>query len=138
LPVLKTPLTAGDRWTWKGTHTVGGKSALIEADFSAVGLETVKTPAGTFKAMHIHLEEQELNGSEAGIKKAKSSAGPSHLRLASPGQETNRTGSWTVSLSEPMKIVSDYWYAPNVGLVMQHIVVGASRVEVNLISYKLK
>lgn len=47
---LKNPLVAGEKWTWKG-------KAITNMDFTefneVVGPETVKVPAGTFRAMKI-------------------------------------------------------------------------------------
>ncbi len=47
---LKNPLVAGEKWNWKG-------KAITNMDFAesneVVGPETVKVPAGTFRAMKI-------------------------------------------------------------------------------------
>lgn len=53
-PQIRTPLKAGQQWTWKGSisimdHVIAGSSTIRVS-----GPEPIKTPAGTFRCMHIH------------------------------------------------------------------------------------
>ena len=47
---LKNPLVAGTKWTWKGKGNTG--QDITESN-RVIGLETLKVPAGTFRAMKI-------------------------------------------------------------------------------------
>lgn len=47
---LKNPLVAGTKWTWKGKGNTG--QDITESN-RVVGLEALKVPAGTFRAMKI-------------------------------------------------------------------------------------
>ena len=54
IPIIKYPLTAGKSWTWSGTITVQGQPVQGRSSLSVTGPTTVKTAAGTFKAMRVH------------------------------------------------------------------------------------
>jgi hypothetical protein len=56
LPVVQFPMTAGKKWSWKGEVATGGAPLKGTAQLTASGMETVKTGAGTFSAMRVHLE----------------------------------------------------------------------------------
>lgn len=53
LPVIQFPLTAGRKWTWKGTVTLAGVRTQARAAFTVSGPEAVKAPAGTYRAMKV-------------------------------------------------------------------------------------
>ncbi len=54
MPLIKYPATPGAKWQWTGTVTQGKKKSQSTATLNAVGFESVKTPAGTYKALHVH------------------------------------------------------------------------------------
>jgi hypothetical protein len=64
LPVVQFPLTAGKKWKWKGEVAVGGSSLKATAQLTVGGSETVKTEAGSFRAMRVHLDLEVLAGEQ--------------------------------------------------------------------------
>jgi hypothetical protein len=54
IPIIKYPLTAGKSWTWTGTITTMGQKLNGRSKLTVSGPTTVKTPAGTFRAMRVH------------------------------------------------------------------------------------
>jgi len=56
--VLKNPLVAGEKWRWSG-KTIS-QTDVTESN-EVVGLETVKVPAGTFRAMKVVSRVQEAD-----------------------------------------------------------------------------
>ena len=55
LPILKFPAHNGDSWDWEGKFHYNDQDNDAMAHVTVSGPETVKTPAGTYKAMKIHL-----------------------------------------------------------------------------------
>lgn len=56
MPILKYPLTAGAKWTWKGTIGMRGKNYEANSASTVSGPTRVLTEAGTFQAMRVHSE----------------------------------------------------------------------------------
>ena len=57
LPVVQFPLTAGKKWDWKGeVVTSGGAPIKATAQLTVSGPEVIKTDAGTFSSMRVHLD----------------------------------------------------------------------------------
>jgi hypothetical protein len=54
LPVIRYPLADGKSWTWSGVIITAGQKVQGSSKLSVAGPMTVKTPAGTFKAMRVH------------------------------------------------------------------------------------
>jgi hypothetical protein len=54
IPIIKYPLTAGKKWDWSGTITTMGRAVNGNSRLTVTGPVSVKTPAGTFKAMRVH------------------------------------------------------------------------------------
>jgi len=57
IPVVLFPLTNGKKWDWKGTDSTKGKAPTILSKQTVSGPETLKTDAGVFKAMHVHMDQ---------------------------------------------------------------------------------
>lgn len=55
-PQLLYPLKSGKKWSWKGSIDVAGTKIPAESVLTVDGPTAVKTPAGTFRALHIHSE----------------------------------------------------------------------------------
>jgi hypothetical protein len=55
-PQLIYPIAAGKKWKWKGFINTQGTSIPAESELTVSGPTTVKTPAGTFRAIKIHSE----------------------------------------------------------------------------------
>ncbi|HZT43079.1 MAG TPA: hypothetical protein VFA07_13000 [Chthonomonadaceae bacterium] len=53
-PQIRTPLKAGQQWTWKGSVSIMSHVLAGSATIRVSGPESIKTPAGTFRCMHIH------------------------------------------------------------------------------------
>ena len=65
LPMLRYPVAAGKSWNWSGTLSQLGQNIKSTATFTFSGPESVTTPAGTFKAMHVHtVIQQNLQGKQ--------------------------------------------------------------------------
>ena len=63
LPILKFPFKIGDEWDWSGKMTVAGQDSEAMGHVTVSGPETIKTPAGTYKAIKIHfLMTLDING----------------------------------------------------------------------------
>jgi hypothetical protein len=54
MPLVKYPATPGSKWQWAGTITQGTKKVPVSSTINVLGVETLKTPAGTYKTLHIH------------------------------------------------------------------------------------
>lgn len=54
LPILKSPFKIGDEWDWSGKMTMARQENDAMGHVTVSGPETVRTPAGTFKAIKIH------------------------------------------------------------------------------------
>jgi hypothetical protein len=131
VPILKYPPKPGSKWAWQGTVSSMGVTVAVKSKISIKGPFTIKTPAGTFKnVLSIHNE-----GTMTLQKPDKSSRLPSQNRTLAAGwqgQAAPQAGPQTISY------VSDFWLAPNVGLVQQKFVIGPQTIEGQLSSYKLK
>ena len=55
-PVVLFPLTDGKKWDWKGTIKINGQDIAGSSHHTIRGPETLKTDAGTFQAMHVHVD----------------------------------------------------------------------------------
>ena len=53
LPIIKYPATTGAKWSWAGTIAVGKGKLNMTQESTVVGVEKVKTPSGTYQAVHI-------------------------------------------------------------------------------------
>jgi hypothetical protein len=68
LPILKSPFKIGDAWDWSGKMSMAGQDNDAMGHITVSGPETVKTPAGTFKAIKIHfLMTIDMNGQKMEI-----------------------------------------------------------------------
>jgi hypothetical protein len=57
IPIIQRQMQSGRAWTWKGAITLGGGTPMqAAADLSTSAPESVITPAGTFKAIRVHME----------------------------------------------------------------------------------
>lgn len=54
LPIIKYPMAPGKSWKWSGSLTLSEQTVQATSTLSVSGPQTVKTPAGTFKALHVH------------------------------------------------------------------------------------
>ena len=55
-PVVQYPMAADKKWKWTGTVNAGGKEFHGDSEISTSGPETLKLPAGEFKAIRVHSE----------------------------------------------------------------------------------
>jgi hypothetical protein len=129
LPVLRFPLKAGEKWTWKGKKTFRSQSAVFLYELQAQAEEEIKTPAGTFKAIRIHIEDQ----TEPPQKK-EGAFRPTRLRTAAYPQDASPEPP-----KAPLRPTNDYWFAPGVGMVQQRVRLPQAGVqEIQLTAYTVK
>jgi hypothetical protein len=64
LPVVQLPMTAGKKWDWKGDVSFGGSTFKGTAQLTVSGPETVKTDAGSFPAMRVHVDLDVVSGEQ--------------------------------------------------------------------------
>ncbi len=62
--ILQLPRSKGQSWNWKGTVNFNGTDVNGEATISDEGVETVTTPAGTFKGVKIHMDLTVMGGGQ--------------------------------------------------------------------------
>jgi hypothetical protein len=53
LPLIKYPATPGKKWKWSGATLLKAGKLDMSQDSEVVGIEKVRTPAGTYNAVHV-------------------------------------------------------------------------------------
>lgn len=64
LPVVRLPMTAGKKWSWKGELSFAGTTLKGSAQLSVNGPETIKTEAGSFSALRVHVDLDVASGEQ--------------------------------------------------------------------------
>jgi hypothetical protein len=71
VPIIKYPMTVGKTWTYTGVAAYAGHKSNVTGKMKVAAIETIKTPAGEFKAYR--LSQEVTDDSSAGATTATNS-----------------------------------------------------------------